>query len=240
MTDWLTVSQSVSQSVCLGVGHPFGAYDQIFRFSFFCRKMSLLIVLGRPLWREDGFAIYSCNCFWPCQISQTRVQVQQNSRPYVTVPFDTPQPRGQVLGPKTEIWPSAFPSTSEEPTLTSWAVALSYHELSFPCTGRSGRMPPVHHHCYIMHLMPCTIYYSLPKKLVVAHLAKTKLQSIHNTHRSISLHNKNKNWAMLCSSAASFGVMCYLCCVLLQYYRHRIRIRRVLIRATLSYINIIF
>jgi hypothetical protein len=60
----LTVSPSVNQSVCLGVGHPFGAHDQIFLFPFFCRKIALPFVLGRPLWREDGSAICSAICQW--------------------------------------------------------------------------------------------------------------------------------------------------------------------------------
>jgi hypothetical protein len=52
------------QSVCLGVGHPFGAHDQILLFLLFCRKMALLFVLGRPLWREDGSVICSAICQW--------------------------------------------------------------------------------------------------------------------------------------------------------------------------------
>jgi hypothetical protein len=60
VTLWLTVSQSV----CLGVGHPFGAHDQILLFPFFCRKIALLFVLGRPLWREDGSVICSAIYQW--------------------------------------------------------------------------------------------------------------------------------------------------------------------------------
>jgi hypothetical protein len=40
---------AVSQSVCLEVGRPFGAHDQILLFPFFCQKIALLFVLGRPL-----------------------------------------------------------------------------------------------------------------------------------------------------------------------------------------------
>jgi hypothetical protein len=58
--DW----RSVSQSVCLGVGHPFGAYDKILLIPFFCRKIALLFVLGRPLWREDGSVICSAIYHW--------------------------------------------------------------------------------------------------------------------------------------------------------------------------------
>jgi hypothetical protein len=45
----VTLRLTVSQSVCLGVGHPLGARDQILLFPFFCRKIALLFVLGRPL-----------------------------------------------------------------------------------------------------------------------------------------------------------------------------------------------
>jgi hypothetical protein len=53
---WPTVSRPVS----LGVGNPFGAYDQMLFFPFFCRKIALPFVLGRPLWRE----ICSAICHW--------------------------------------------------------------------------------------------------------------------------------------------------------------------------------
>jgi hypothetical protein len=54
--DW----RSVSQSVCLGVGHSFGAHDQILLFPFFCFALRL----GRPLWREDGSVVCSAICQW--------------------------------------------------------------------------------------------------------------------------------------------------------------------------------
>jgi hypothetical protein len=60
----LTVGQSVSQSVCLGVGHPFGAHDQLLLFPFFCRKVALFFVLGRPLWRKEWSVICSVICQW--------------------------------------------------------------------------------------------------------------------------------------------------------------------------------
>jgi hypothetical protein len=53
-----------SKSVCLGVGHPFGAHDQILLFPFFCQKTALLFVLGCPLWREDGSLTCNANCQW--------------------------------------------------------------------------------------------------------------------------------------------------------------------------------
>jgi hypothetical protein len=53
------------QSVCLSVGHPFGAHDQILLFFLsFCRRIILLFVLGRPLWREDGSVIRNAICQW--------------------------------------------------------------------------------------------------------------------------------------------------------------------------------
>jgi hypothetical protein len=58
--DW----RSVSQSVCLGVGNPIGAHDQILLFPFLWRKIALLFVLGRPLWREDGSVICCAICQW--------------------------------------------------------------------------------------------------------------------------------------------------------------------------------
>jgi hypothetical protein len=57
---WPTVSRPIS----LGVGHPFGAHDEILLFPFFCRKIALLFVLEHPLWREDGSVICSAICQW--------------------------------------------------------------------------------------------------------------------------------------------------------------------------------
>jgi hypothetical protein len=60
----ITVSQSVSQSVWLRVGYPFGAHDRILFFPFFSRKIALFFVLGHPLWREDWSVICSAICQW--------------------------------------------------------------------------------------------------------------------------------------------------------------------------------
>jgi hypothetical protein len=45
----VTLRLTVSQSVCLGAGHPFGANDRVFLFLSFAGKIALLLVLGRPL-----------------------------------------------------------------------------------------------------------------------------------------------------------------------------------------------
>jgi hypothetical protein len=63
-----TVSQSVSQSVCLGVGHPFGAHDQMLLFPLCCRKIALLFLLGHPLSREDWSVI--CSAISTCWLKR--------------------------------------------------------------------------------------------------------------------------------------------------------------------------
>jgi hypothetical protein len=50
---WQTVSRN-----------PFGAHDQVLPFPFFCRTTTLLFVLGRPLWREDGSVLCSAIYQW--------------------------------------------------------------------------------------------------------------------------------------------------------------------------------
>jgi hypothetical protein len=75
-----TDGQSVSRSVCLGVGHPLGAHDQILLFSFFCLKITLLFDLGRPLWREYGSVICSAIYQWS-ELLRTQ--------PYITVSSET-------------------------------------------------------------------------------------------------------------------------------------------------------
>jgi hypothetical protein len=60
----VTLQLTVRQSACLDVGHPFWAHDQILLFSFLRRKIALLFILGRPLWREDGSVICSAICQW--------------------------------------------------------------------------------------------------------------------------------------------------------------------------------
>jgi hypothetical protein len=45
----VTLLLTVSQSVRLGVGKPFGAHERILLFPFFCRISALFFVLERPL-----------------------------------------------------------------------------------------------------------------------------------------------------------------------------------------------
>jgi hypothetical protein len=51
---------TVNRPIRLSVAHPFGAHNHI--FYFFCWANALLLVLGRPLWREDGSVICSAMC----------------------------------------------------------------------------------------------------------------------------------------------------------------------------------
>jgi hypothetical protein len=61
-----TDSQSVSQSVCLGVEHPCGTCEQIFLpVEMLLFGICGLVSVGRPLWRKDGSAIYSVITQWP-------------------------------------------------------------------------------------------------------------------------------------------------------------------------------
>jgi hypothetical protein len=48
----------------IGVGHPFGAHDQIFRFPFFCLTVALLFFSGSRLWRKNGSVVCSAICQW--------------------------------------------------------------------------------------------------------------------------------------------------------------------------------
>jgi hypothetical protein len=72
--DW----RSVSQYVCLDVGHPFGARNQILLFPLFCRKIALLFVLGRPLWREDGSAVCNAICQWSESLLLSHLRLQSS------------------------------------------------------------------------------------------------------------------------------------------------------------------
>jgi hypothetical protein len=67
-----TDGRSVSQSVCLGIEHDCGTCDQIlFPVGMLLSKICGLVSVGRPLWREDGSAIYSVITQWS-ESSRTR------------------------------------------------------------------------------------------------------------------------------------------------------------------------
>jgi hypothetical protein len=53
---------TVSRPVCLGIKHPFGAYDYIFLLSDRCEFLDV----GRSLWR-DGSVVYNCRWSLPAQ-----------------------------------------------------------------------------------------------------------------------------------------------------------------------------
>jgi hypothetical protein len=98
---------SVSRPVCPYVGLPSGANDQFFFLSDNCG----FLVVGHPLWREDGSEFICSIASGPCQNSHSRVEVPQNSWPYFTVHLRLPNLEGQVpvfISPKTR-WPSYTP-----------------------------------------------------------------------------------------------------------------------------------
>jgi hypothetical protein len=81
---------TVSQPVCLGTKHPFGAYDQIF---ITCVTVTVLFLWGAHSDERTGLSfIYAAG---PCQRNLSRVRVPWDSRPYFTVsdlrlPFSSP------------------------------------------------------------------------------------------------------------------------------------------------------
>jgi hypothetical protein len=87
---------TASQPVCLGIGIPSGAHDQIF---VFCLTIVFLDV-GSPLWREDGSVIYSYNCFWAFPEQSLSGPSPAELRPYFTVSFETPS-TSNLLVPMT-------------------------------------------------------------------------------------------------------------------------------------------
>jgi hypothetical protein len=76
---------TASRAVCPGIRPPSGSRDQVlFLFRENYLQTFADFILGRLLWREDGFVVYSCYC----QRGYSRVQFSQNLRPYLTViPF---------------------------------------------------------------------------------------------------------------------------------------------------------
>jgi hypothetical protein len=81
---------TVSRPVCLGIKHPFGAYDQIF---ITCVTVTILFLWGALSdERTDLSFIYAAG---PCQRNLSLARVPWDSRPYFTVsdlrlPFSSP------------------------------------------------------------------------------------------------------------------------------------------------------
>jgi hypothetical protein len=84
LTSWVelsfTLRPTVSWPVCLGIKHPFGAYDQIF---ITCVTITVFFLWGALSDERTGLTfIYAAG---PCQRSLSRVRVPWISRPYFTV-----------------------------------------------------------------------------------------------------------------------------------------------------------
>jgi hypothetical protein len=125
-----TDSQSVSQSVCLGVGHPFGAHDQILLFPFFPLTFALLLILGRPFWREDRFAICSAICQW----SESRRTHNRTFLSYLRLlgslsvaSYDSQGLRlpASTRGSMDTLWQSSFWNTLRYQRKSHWTVTIA-------------------------------------------------------------------------------------------------------------------
>jgi hypothetical protein len=81
---WIELSfmlrPTVSRPVCLGIKHPFGAYDQIF---IICMTITVLFLWGALSDKKTGLSfVYVAG---PCQRNLSLVPVPWVSRPYFTV-----------------------------------------------------------------------------------------------------------------------------------------------------------
>jgi hypothetical protein len=101
----VTLRLTVSQSVCLGIEHPCGTCDQILLpVGMLLSEICGLVSLGRPLWREDGYAICSVITQW----SESRRTRNHTLLSHLRLP----QPGGPgspYLYPLGRGWPSYTP-----------------------------------------------------------------------------------------------------------------------------------
>jgi hypothetical protein len=79
---------TVSRPVYLGVGFPSGACAQIF---LFCLTIAGFLMRGTLSDETMGLWFTRTIASGPCQSSHSLDQVPQNSWPYITVSFETPQ-----------------------------------------------------------------------------------------------------------------------------------------------------
>jgi hypothetical protein len=80
---WVMLRPTVSRSVCLGIKHPSGAYDQIF-LPFGIRLTVTFLIPWVALSDERTGLSYVCAA-GPCQRRLSRVLVPWDLRPYFTV-----------------------------------------------------------------------------------------------------------------------------------------------------------
>jgi hypothetical protein len=102
-----TDSQSVGQSVCLGIEHPCGTCDQILLpVGMLLSEICGLLSIGRPLWREDGSSIYSVITQWSESLRTRNHTLLSHLR--------LPQPGGpgsRIYIPQEQIGPVIPPGT---------------------------------------------------------------------------------------------------------------------------------
>jgi hypothetical protein len=89
----LKLRPTVSRPVCLGVGLPSGAHGQIF---VFCLTIADFLIRSALSDGRMGLQFTRTIASGPCQSSHSRVQVPQNSQPYLTVSYETGA-RGSVV-----------------------------------------------------------------------------------------------------------------------------------------------